>query len=85
MKSRLLNLWRYATELLFLVSWVIMMIYPEKVGAFPFRLFLCGCVICGVSYSLCRQACGSAVQTGKVEKILTLVMIVALAVRLLLA
>ena len=81
MKSRLLNLCCYAIELLFRVSWVIMMIYPEKVGAFPFQLFICGCVICGVIYSLCRQACGSAVQTSKVERILTLVMIVPLATR----
>lgn len=85
MKKCLFHLWRYVSELLFLVGWVIMMIYPEKAGTYLPEAFLSCGFFCGIIYSLCQKTYAPAVQASKVEKILVVVLVTALAIRLSLA
>ncbi|HIQ67563.1 MAG TPA: hypothetical protein IAB74_03510 [Candidatus Faecousia excrementigallinarum] len=85
MKSRLYHLWRYVAELLFLIGWGIMMVYPEKAGTYLPEAFLSGGFFCGILYSFCRRHYAPDVRPAKVEKILVVVLVTALAIRLSLA
>lgn len=78
MKPRLLKLWSYAIVACLLAAVLLVVINPGIISALPFQLYMSGCLIFSMVYSMCWQKAkdpAGGIRMG--TKILTLLVIVS--------
>lgn len=78
MKPRLLKLWGYAIVACLLAAVLIAVINPGVISALPFQLYMSGCLIFSMVFSLCWQKAknpAGGIRMG--TKILALLVIVS--------
>ena len=78
MKPRLLKLWGYAIVACLLAALLLAVINPGVISALPFQLYMSGCLISSVFFSLCWQKAknpAGGIRIG--TKILALLVIVS--------